>query len=132
MHSFKMRKSKGLGWGSKPDMVDPDGIEKKLDEVSDKGITDAEVKKGAAALEEGAWMTAAIAEVTVAKVPEKDMGKKKRKVWINYSNQMREEAIVLAKAAKTGSTPAVKAAMTKLNSTCNNCHMIFKPGAGGG
>src|SRR4051794_5396259 len=33
MHGFKPRKSKGLGWGTKPGLVDPDAIEKKLDDI---------------------------------------------------------------------------------------------------
>src|SRR5262249_46382459 len=44
MHGLKPRKSKGLGWGTKPGLVDPDGIEKKLDDIDQNGLKDADMK----------------------------------------------------------------------------------------
>jgi hypothetical protein len=127
MHAFKPRKNRGLGWGTRKGVVEPDAIEKKLDEIADKGITPAQMKKEAAALEEGSWMIAAIAEVTLAKGPEKVTAKGTRKNWDEYSNQTRDGAIEMAKTAKAGNAAAFQAVANKVNSACNNCHSKFKP-----
>jgi soluble cytochrome b562 len=127
MHGFKPRKSKGLGWGTKPGLVDPDGIEKKLDDIDQNGLTDADMKKGAAAFEEGSWMTAAISEFALHRLPEKFGRKGTKKDWIELSIKTRDGAIEMAKAAKSGRAPAFKAAAVKVNALCNNCHSKFKP-----
>jgi hypothetical protein len=131
MHAFKPRKSRGLGWGTKKSVVDPDGIEKKLDEIDTNGIKPDQLKKEAAALQEGAWMIAAIAEVTLARGPDKVTKRGNRKDWDDLSRKTRAGAIELSKAAQTMSAPAVRAAATKLNTACNNCHEKFKLKVGG-
>jgi cytochrome c556 len=130
MHGFKPRKSKGLGWGTKPGLVDPDGIEKKLDDIDQNGLAPGEMKKAASAFEEGSWMTAAIAEVTLAMAPTKDKGRLKRKNWVEDTTRMRDGAIEMANAARARSAGAFKAAATKVNAACNNCHSVFRIGRG--
>jgi hypothetical protein len=126
MHSFKPRNKKGLGVGGTAGVVVPDGIEQKLNAISRDGITAAMLQKEAKNLTEAAWMTAAIAEITVFKAPEKDKGKKKRSKWIELSETTRDAAKELAAAAKGGNVNEVKNAAIKVNNGCNNCHMIFR------
>lgn len=126
MHSFKPRNKKGLGVGSKPGVVVPDGIEQKLNAIARDGITPGELGKEGDALTEAAWLTAAIAEVTKHKAPTKDMGKKKKSKWIEWANGTHEAAKEMAAAAKAKNANAVKAAATKVNNNCNNCHTVFR------
>jgi hypothetical protein len=126
MHSFKPRNKKGLGVGSKAGVVTPDGIEQKLDAIAQGGITDGQLSKEGAALNEAAWMTAAIAEVTKYKGPEKDKGKKTKARWGQYVKGMLEGAKELAAASKAMKADAVKTAAAKLTNSCNTCHMYFR------
>src|SRR5262245_28856585 len=126
MHSFKPRNKKGLGVGSKAGVVTPDGIEQKLEDVAKDGITDAQLSKEGTALHEAAWMTAAIAEVTKYKGPEKDKGKKTKARWGQYTKGVFEGAKELAAATKAMKADAVKAAAVKLTNNCNSCHMYFR------
>jgi hypothetical protein len=126
MHSFKPRNKKGLGVGSKPGVVEPDGIEQKLEALAKDGITDQQLAKEGSALNEAAWLTAAIAEVTKYKAPEKDKGKKTKARWGQYTKVMFESAKDLAAAAKSMKADAVKAAAVKLSNNCNTCHMYFR------
>jgi hypothetical protein len=126
MHSFKPRNKKGIGVGSKAGVVTPDGIEQKLDAVAKDGITDQQLGKEGQALNEAAWMTAAIAEVTKYKAPEKDKGKKTKARWGQYVNGMLAGAKDLAAASKAMKADAVKAAAVKLTNNCNSCHMYFR------
>ena len=126
MHSFKPRNKKGLGVGSTAGVVTPDGIEQKLDAVAKDGITPGQLTKEGKALDEAAWMTAAIAEVTKYKGPEKDKGKKTKARWGQYTKGMLEGAKELSAAAKGMNADAVKAAAVKLTNNCNSCHMYFR------
>jgi len=130
MHAFKPRNAKkgvkGIGWGSKKGVVTPDAIEQKLVAIGRDGIAAGDLKKEGEALAKGGWHIAAIAEVTIARAPDKDMGKKKVADWMKWSQDMKEAAVEFAKAAKTGSAADVKTATNKLNNSCNNCHPIFR------
>jgi cytochrome c556 len=126
MHSFKPRNKKGLGVGLKADVVTPDGIEQKLDLIAKDGITDQQLAKEGKALNEAAWMTAAIAEVTKYKAPTKDKGKKTKARWGQYANGVFDGAKDLAAASKVMKADAVKAAAIKLTNNCNSCHMYFR------
>ena len=55
-------------------------------------ITDGQLSKEGAALNEAAWMTAAIAAVTKYKGPEKDKGKKTKARWNQYVSGMLDGA----------------------------------------
>jgi hypothetical protein len=125
MHGFKPR-PKGVGVGHKAGVVVPDGLELKYNSIGRDGITPQQLGKEGQNLVEGAWMTAAIMEVALAKTPAKDMGKKKRAKWIEWTEGTRDGARELAKAAKAMSTTEVKTAVVKMNNNCNSCHMIFR------
>ncbi|MCC6418544.1 MAG: hypothetical protein IT429_09940 [Gemmataceae bacterium] len=126
MYAFKLRTKKGLGVGEKAGVVVPDGIELKLNAIERDGITPGALTKEAKNLEEAAWMTAAVAEATLAKAPAKDMGKKTKAKWSEFSVAMRDGSKELAAAAKGMKAADVKAAATKVNNACNGCHTIFR------
>ena len=46
--------------------------------------------------------------------------------WSQWSEAMRKSADELADAAKAKAPAAIKTAAAKLNSTCNNCHGVFR------
>jgi cytochrome c556 len=69
---------------------------------------------------------AAIAEVAHAKPPEKDEPKKKKKDWMEWSDDMKKSALALADIAKTKKPVEIKTAVATLNANCNTCHAVFK------
>ena len=119
-------KKKAFGVGDKPATITPDGIEAKIQNMSKTPKPQAQIAKEADALAQMAYRVAAIDEVSKVKTPEKDEGQKKRKDWQAWSDDMKQAALQLAKAAHAKQPPAVKAAAAKLNSSCNNCHGTFR------
>ena len=126
MAVFKLRDKHGIGVGTKPNAIVPDGIELKLLAIGRDAPGDAIVKKEAAALEKMAYVIAAVAEVAIAKPPAKDDGKKKKKDFIRWAKDMREAAPLLVAAAKSKSPAEIQKAAAKINTTCTTCHSVFK------
>jgi hypothetical protein len=121
MDLFKPVKKGGKGWkGAKP----TDGIELKIRELARDG--EKSVAKNAAMLEEISYTTAAIALIADAKTPEKDQGKKLRKNWQQWAQDVVDGTQGLAKAAKSKAAADVKTAATKMNNACNACHSDFR------
>lgn len=111
----------GLGVGSKPGAIQPDGIELKLVQMGRDAPSAATAAKQAEALEKMAHVIAAIAEVSIAR-PDK----KKPKNWIKYAKEMRDAAPKLAAAAKAKSPAELQKAAAAINAACNNCHTDYK------
>jgi hypothetical protein len=126
MHNFKPRSKKGWGVGSKPGVAVPDGIELKLLSLGRDAPSNATLKREREALEEMSYVVAAIGEVAYHFPPKKDAGKKTKKEWLNLSREMRDSSLGLAAAVKAQGGGEVKAAASKLNNSCNNCHTVFK------
>jgi hypothetical protein len=126
MAVFKLREKHGIGVGTKPNAIVPDGIELKLLAIGRDAPGQAAVNKEAEALEKMAYVIAAVAEVAIAKPPAKDEGKKKKKDFIRWAKDMREAAPGLAVAAKSKSPAEIQKAAAKINSACTNCHSVFK------
>lgn len=126
MALFALRTKKGLGVGPKAGAITPDGIEAKLINIAKKPMAKAQLEKEADALMKAAYASAALAEAALVNTPEKDMGMKKKKDWTEWSKEMRQASIDLAAAAKARNPDAVKTAAAKLNSSCNNCHGVFR------
>jgi len=59
-------------------------------------------------------------------LPPQPAGGKDPKDWIKFAQQMRAEALAAHKAAKAGDAAGVKAALKKVDVTCNDCHMKFR------
>jgi len=125
MHGFKPR-PKGVGVGTKAGVVVPDGLELKFNAIGRDGITAKELEREGKNIVEGAWMTAAIAEVAIASPPKKDKGPATKAKWKELSEGTIAGAKELAKAAKAMSVTEVKTAVVKINNSCNTCHMIFR------
>lgn len=68
-------------------------------------------------------LSAAMAEIILAKGWTKDQGKKTKKAWNDYGEEMRIASAGLALAKDAA---AVTAAATKVNNACTRCHNVFK------
>jgi hypothetical protein len=125
MHMFRPRNKGGLGVGEKA-MPNPtkDGIEVYLRDLARD--VPATIAKQSESLEATGFWIASMGELSLAKAPTKDQGKKTKKAWNTYSNDMREAGIAFAKAAGTKGSQEIKTAAAKVNASCNNCHSIFK------
>jgi len=126
MSVFKLREKNGIGVGTKPNAIIPDGIELKLLAIGRDAPGQATVNKEAEALEKMSYVIAAVAEVAIARPPDKDDGKKKKKDFIRWAKQMREAAPGLAAAAKSKSPAEIQKAAAKINNVCTSCHTTFK------
>jgi hypothetical protein len=126
MNFMKPRKKGGFGVGPKPGAITPDGIEQMLISMGRDGRSQAKLGKEAKAIEEMAYRAAAIMTVALAKTPEQDQGTKTRKLWTDSAKQAREGLLELAKAARDVSGAEVKAAASRANTGCNNCHSEFR------
>jgi cytochrome c556 len=128
MHVFSLRTAKGggVGVGSKAGAISPDGIEQQIITLGKKPLDKAKLDAEADDLVRMAYVAAAVGEITIAKPPLKDEGKKKKKDWIKFSEDSKTAALELAAAAKGKDPAAVHAAAKKLDSKCDACHDIFK------
>lgn len=126
MELFKPRKKGGIGVGDKAGAIIPDGIELKLITLGRDAPSASALAKEAEALEDMAYHTAVLAEITLARAPKADKGKARVKDWVEWSNDMKEGSMLLAAAAKAKAAADVKAAAAKINASCNSCHSIFR------
>lgn len=126
MDFLKPRKKGGFGVGEKPGAIMPDGIEQMLIKIGRDAPAKGTLNKDSDAFEQLGYRTAALGLIAHAKTPSKDMGKKTRKDWMAWSDEMVETGLQLAAAAKAKSPADVKSAAAKLNNNCNSCHTVFR------
>ncbi len=130
MHLMSPRRPKGkgpgIGIGNKPGAIAPDGIEQKIQALAKKPLLAAQLGKESEALERMAYIAAAIGQVANAKPPDKDDGKKKKKDWLTWSQEMHDAALELAAAVKKKDAAAIKTASGKVDAKCTSCHDVFK------
>jgi hypothetical protein len=129
MNVFKLRKAKGaggVGIGSNPGAITPDGIEAKLTALS-KPLDQNRLNAESGALAEAAYRAAAVAEVIHDKcpVPQKQ-GEKDPKKWREWSEDLSKAALEMAQAAKAKNAKDLRAAANRANSACSNCHGVFR------
>jgi cytochrome c556 len=128
MSGMKLRDKGGLGVG-KSGAYSPDGIEAKIMALAKKKLTAAEATAQANDIAQLAKITAAIGEVADLHAPTMKKAGKDPKDWKKWSNEMRDDALDLAKIVQ-GAKPdpgKIKDAATKLNGTCTDCHDKFRP-----
>jgi hypothetical protein len=65
----------------------------------------------------------AMAELTIAKGWPENKGKRTKKAWNDFTEEMKDASIQLAKSTKPAD---VKTAAEKVTAACNRCHSIFK------
>lgn len=126
MHLFALRTKKGLGVGSKPGSINPDGIERKLMDLAKKPLDAKQMGDEAQAIKEMGNDMAALAAVCTAKPPEKDDGKKKKKDWVAWSAELQQQSLDLANAAKDKKAADVQKAAKAADATCTKCHDVFR------
>ncbi len=125
MDVFKLRKKGGLGVGAKAGTLIPDGIDLQLNKLQRDAPSAATLSKEAAALEEMAYVIAAMAEVARVKLPT-FKGKQNKKEWLSLTEDMRAGAKKLAEAAKAKAASEVKTASSKIVAACNTCHSNYR------
>lgn len=146
---FAGRARGGLGVGG-PGAVRPDGIEAKIAFLAgERPLTARQLAQEKTALQEMAWRTAAIAEVTIAATPPAVRWRKPP--WEVLSWDMRDQALklnhaldiempLLAQFMGLEVQPAIDKHKIKevrrvaraLEATCTKCHDFLGPGGGGG
>jgi hypothetical protein len=127
MGLFRLRTKKGFGVGEKPGAITPDGIELFIVNLGKRELRKDQLASESRDLARAAYVTAAIAEIAQSKCPvEKKQGDKDPKSWQSWAEDMRKNALDLAKASESKNAKAVKTAANKVNSSCNACHAVFR------
>lgn len=126
MHGFKVRKKGGFGVGKTPGAVTPDGIELKINELQRDGVTATALAKQAEAIEELAYVSAAIAEVAKHLETKEFKGKMSKKDFVALAERMADGAYKLAGAANKKGAAEIKSAAKLVNEACNACHSQFR------
>jgi hypothetical protein len=129
MDLMKPRGDGGLGVGSAPGKITPDGIEKKLIAMDKEKnpMTPAQLTAQGDALARMGEQMAAIAEVAKLKCPvKKKEGDKDPKDWAKWTDEMQKGSLEFANAAKAKDPARLKTVTRKLNSTCSECHSVFR------
>ena len=127
MDLLKLRAKQGLGIGSEPGAIKPDGIEAQIIYLSKKAMRPNDLAARSKDLTQAARITAAVALVAQRSCPvAAKEGEKDPKQWERWSHDMYEEAIRLAEAAEAHNPKHVKTVASKLDTSCNACHAVFK------
>jgi hypothetical protein len=129
MNLLRLRSKGGLGFGVKPPTgpATADGIEARLINMAKPAQVAAVLKNQADDLARSAYILVAVSEVCDAHPPKKKgTNGKGAKEWADWTEEMRTSALQLAEAAKKKDTAGVRAAVSKLNGTCSNCHGEFR------
>ena len=128
MHSFKPRAKGGFGIGMKAGLVpaNQDGIEAYLPTLSKKGLSAADAGKLADPIIAMCNRVLAIAEVSDHLWPESKESSKSKKKWLDLNEIMKVGAKDLSEAVSSKNYAGVKKAASKLNSSCTDCHSVFR------
>jgi hypothetical protein len=102
------------------------GFEEKIRALTMKELTDAGMKKEAKELELLGARTAVVGELAYYYAPTMKVGKKDPQEWRERALQMRDNSVALAAAAQKGDAPGLLKASNSLNSSCSQCHSVFK------
>ncbi len=120
MDLFKKRDKGGLGVGSKPGVVTPDGMESKLVALGRDAPSITTLKKEADALEEMGYTVAAIGLITKSKPAPK------AKEWSGWCDDLVTGGQKLSAAAKSQTAAELKSVAAKINASCNACHSAYR------
>lgn len=125
MRSLKLRDKGGIGIG-KTKGTGPDGIEARLINLGKKAPTKGDLSKQGDDLTKAAEIVVAIGKISEYYAPKEKKGDKDPKVWKKYNEEMIKNSKDLVDAIKSADGMQVKAAATKVNQACNECHSIFR------
>jgi hypothetical protein len=101
------------------------GIEEKIRALAMKKSKDAQLGKESKELSLLAFELAVLGELTY-RYPAPRKGKGQQKDWQELSFQMRDASLDLAAAAAKKDVDATYNAANKLNSSCSQCHSLFR------
>jgi cytochrome c556 len=124
--AYKPPAKGGFGANPKPDSKAGEGIERRLDLLSQKGITQGQLAKESDNLIRAAQVAQAMAEIAELNTPRMNMPKKPIADWTKFNNQQKEGAKELIDAVKANKPADVKTAATKLYGSCTSCHGVFR------
>jgi hypothetical protein len=127
MDVCRMRKKDGkggLGIGPTPGAIFPDGIEAKLNALSDKAPTGDVLAKEADGLMRMAHVAAAVG--LVAERRSKKEGEKGSEDWVRWAQGTSGGSLELAKAISAKDPQQVQQIATKVAANCNDCHKKFR------
>jgi len=125
MRLFKLRKNGGFGFGDKP-AAKQDGMEAKLDALSEDELNAADLAAQADAIKQMGNRVAALAALTEARPAPKTAKKKDPKNWVAYSQDMKNAGLALAAAAGDKKPADIKKAAERAGLTCTKCHDDFR------
>lgn len=121
MHLFKPKSKGGIGVGPKGD-----GIEIKIINLAKKALPAAQLTKEAEDLITMAKQTKAIGDVNAFYGPTMKRAGKDPAEWKKYNEEMKQFSLELIAAVKGGKPDDVKKAANSINSSCVNCHTVFR------
>lgn len=121
MHLFKPKNKGGIGVGPKGD-----GIEVKIINLAKKALPAAQLTKEAEELITMAKQTKAIGDVNEFYGPKEKRAGKDPKEWKKYNDEMKQFSLELIAAVKGGKPDDVKKVANSINSSCVNCHTVFR------
>jgi len=127
MRTFKPKNKGGVGIGmGLVQAGHKDSIELLIIDYAKKTPPKGEVDKNTADLVKAAQVSAAVADEAMHQGPAKDVGKKTQAKWKALMQDMQKSSADLIAAAKAKDEKAVGAAAQKLNTSCSECHSIFR------
>jgi hypothetical protein len=128
MHMLQPRtgKSGGLGVGSKPGAITPDGIEDQVEFLGKKALDQKQLDERADALAQMGYDIAAVLQIALNKKPELGGGAKTQANWNKFSEAGQKAALEFAETAKKKNPADVQKAAKMLDRSCSTCHDVFK------
>ncbi|MBV9124928.1 MAG: cytochrome c [Planctomycetes bacterium] len=129
MPVFDLRTAKGggLGLGPTRGAIQPDGIEKMIQQLAKTAPTSDQLARESKDLLRAAYVSQAVAQVIPDKCPVKvKTGEKDPNDWKTWTADMATNSTAFADAVKSGDPEKVHAAAMKLDASCTACHNVFK------
>ena len=117
MRLFEPRSRGGVGVGAKGA-----GVERRLTDLAEDGLTAEAMKKEAADLTRLAHLTAVVAEATHAFAPTKPFAGRGKKEWDRDLTAVKAGSRDLLKAVRDGDPKAARSAADRVNKACTSCH----------
>jgi Cytochrome C' len=124
--AYKPRDQGGLGVGSVPGAIRPDGVEAKIISMAKKPLPAAQLEKESADLIKMAEVAKAIAEMADLHTPKQNAPKKPIADWKKFNKLQKDSAKELIDAVKANDPDKVLDATKNLYSSCTNCHSVFR------
>jgi len=127
MRGFKPKAKGGIGIGTGLTKAGhKDSVELLIIDYAKKAPTAKEVTDYNADLVKAAQITHAISQTTLFQGPERAVGKKTPARWKELTEDMRKASADFLAAAKAKDAAKVGETAQKLNTSCTECHSIFR------